>query len=75
MNAGTVYKVAIAFVFEAISIAMILVGVIISLCVIANSIFDLGWGYPWWGLLFCIVYLGLAIAINRWAHFIRRTRG
>lgn len=75
MNAGTAYKVAIAFVFEAISIAMIVVGVIVSLCVIANNIFDIGWGYPWWSLLFCIVYVGVAIAINRWARYVRRMRG
>ncbi|TPM21634.1 hypothetical protein [Mesorhizobium sp. B2-3-5] len=75
MSASASYKATIAFIFHVISIAMIAVGVIISLCVIADNIFDLSWGYRWWSFLFCIAYLGVAIAINRSARYVRRMRG
>lgn len=64
-NKGTIYRAALVAVFKAISVAMIIVGLIITLCVVADNMFGLGWGYPWWSLLFCVVYIGIAVAIYR----------
>jgi hypothetical protein len=64
-NIGTFYRVFIIALFRIISVAMILVGLLIALCIIADNIFHLGWGYPWWSLFFCIVYVGLSGMIYR----------
>lgn len=60
-----IYKTTVVVVSKTISIGTIMVGFVIALCVVADNIFGLGWGYPWWSFLFCIVYIAVAIAINR----------
>ena len=62
---GTIYRTSLVVVFRAISIVMMMVGFVITLCVLADNMFGLGWGYPWWSLLFCVVYIGIAVAIYR----------
>jgi hypothetical protein len=64
-NIGHLYRTLLIAVFKTISIAMILVGLLIALCIVADKIFQLGWGYPWWSLFFCIVYIGISATIYR----------
>ena len=64
-NIGHLYRVLLIALFKIISIAMILVGLLIAFCVVADKIFHLGWGYPWWSLLFCFAYIGLSVAVYR----------
>lgn len=48
--------------------ALILVATtIIGLCVIADWVFHLGWGYPWWSVPFLAISFLVAFAINRGA--------
>jgi hypothetical protein len=60
-----IYKVVLVIVFKTISLFMIIVGIIIALCIIIDNIFRLGWGYPWWSLPFCIIYIVIAVTIYK----------
>ena len=59
------YKTALIVVFKSIAIIMILGGLLLTLCIIADVVFNLGWGYPWWSVFFCILYVGLSITIYK----------
>ena len=64
-NVSHYYRVFLIALFKIIAMAMILVGILITLCIVADKIFHLGWGYPWWSLLFSLVYIGVAATIYR----------
>jgi hypothetical protein len=50
-----------------ISVALLLLAAIIALCVAADWIGHLGWGYPWYVLPFLIAYAVGAFALHRGA--------
>jgi hypothetical protein len=62
---GALYRTIIVFLFKLISLLMIAVGVLIALLILADKMLHLGWGYPWWALLFCALYIGVSISIYR----------
>jgi hypothetical protein len=59
------YRVLFVVLVKVFSVAMILVGVLIALCVIADRLFHLGWGYPWWSLIGCVGYIALSFVFYR----------
>jgi membrane protein implicated in regulation of membrane protease activity len=60
-----IYKAILLALFKFISIIMIIVGLLIALCIVADNVFHLGWGYPWWSFIFCILYVGISIMVYR----------
>lgn len=62
---GRIFRLVVIILFKAISIAMIVVGTLIAFCIIADLTLKLGWGYPWWSLPFCALFIGLAVMLNR----------
>ena len=59
------YHLLILRIMKIISVAGLFVAGLIALCVAADWIGHLGWGYPWWALPFLIVYALIFVAINR----------
>lgn len=59
------YHLLFASATYLISLLMIVVGAVIGLCMMADWIWHLGWGYPWWGAAFVVLYILIAFAINR----------
>jgi hypothetical protein len=78
-KAKNMYKSVLIVVFKTISALMIIFGIIITFCVLADKVFGLEWGYPWWSFIFCFVYIGMAIGIYRsvpsFVGYIDRLRG
>lgn len=64
-KAADAYKAALVAIFKLISAVMIIVGLVLTLCIVADHTFQLGWGYSWWSLSFCILYVGIAMMIFR----------
>jgi hypothetical protein len=50
-----------------ISVVSLVVAVIIGLCVVADWLGHLGWGYAWPVVPFLIVFIAVAVVINRGA--------
>jgi membrane protein implicated in regulation of membrane protease activity len=62
---GVMYRTAIIVLFKLLALLMIAAGVLIALLILADKMLNLGWGYPWWALLFCVLYIGVSILIYR----------
>ncbi len=60
-----VFRVLVIALSKVISVAMMLGGLLIALCIVADNLFHLGWGYPWWSLFFCIIFIALSAMIYR----------
>ena len=61
------YHLLILRTANLIAVAMLVAATIIALCVAADWIGHLGWGYPWYVVPFLVIYAPAAFAIHRGA--------
>lgn len=59
------YYLLVLRAMQLISMAALAVAIIIGLCVAADWLWRLGWGYPWYAVPFLVVYVLIALAVNR----------
>ncbi len=61
------YHIVVLRAMQLISVAALAVAAIIALCAVADWLWHIGWGYPWYSGIFLIVYLLIASAMFRGA--------
>jgi hypothetical protein len=59
------YYLLVLRAMQLISMAALVVAIIIRLCVAADWLWHLGWGYPWYAVPFLVVYVLIALAVIR----------
>jgi hypothetical protein len=61
------YYIPVLRATQLVSVAALAVAAIIALCVAADWLWHIGWGYPWYSGILLIVYALIAVAIFRGA--------
>jgi hypothetical protein len=59
------YYLLVLRAMQLISMASVAVAIIIGLCVAADWLWLLGWGYPWYAVPFLIAVVLIALAVIR----------